>query len=82
MLIALGIASLFEHAARTTENDYLAYNNLGFYYSRLGRADEAMANYERWRMSGEFTMVDPLVMVKTGLSTGLQVTAQPLLAFP
>lgn len=28
---------------------------------------EAMANYERWRMSGEFVLIDPLLMVETGL---------------
>lgn len=36
------------------------------YYDNTATAEQ-MANYERWRMSGEFTLVDPLVMVETGL---------------
>jgi tetratricopeptide (TPR) repeat protein len=38
--------TLFRHAVRTTENNYLAYNNLGFYLTGKGRVDEAMTNYE------------------------------------
>lgn len=38
--------TLFRHAVRVTENNYLAYNNLGFYLTGQGRGDEAMTNYE------------------------------------
>jgi tetratricopeptide (TPR) repeat protein len=38
-------ASLFGHAVRVTRDNYLAYNNLGFYFSGLGKTAEAMENY-------------------------------------
>lgn len=37
--------TLFSHAVRKTQNNYLAYNNLGFYFSKLGRTTEAMENF-------------------------------------
>jgi tetratricopeptide (TPR) repeat protein len=37
--------ALFLQAVRVTSKNYLAYNNLGFYYSGKGRVDEAMTNY-------------------------------------
>ena len=38
-------ATLFGHAVRVTRDNYLAYNNLGFYLSGLGKTAEAMENY-------------------------------------
>jgi tetratricopeptide (TPR) repeat protein len=38
-------AALFGHAVRVTRDNYLAYNNLGFYLSGLGKKEEAMENY-------------------------------------
>jgi tetratricopeptide (TPR) repeat protein len=37
--------TLFSHAVQVTKNNYLAYNNLGFYLSSQGRVGEAMENY-------------------------------------
>jgi tetratricopeptide (TPR) repeat protein len=37
--------ALFRHAVQVTRNNYLAYNNLGFYLSGQGRTTEAMENY-------------------------------------
>jgi protein O-mannosyl-transferase len=37
--------ALFRHAVQVTRNNYLAYNNLGFYLSGQGRTAEAMENY-------------------------------------
>ena len=37
--------TLFSHATQATRNNYLAYNNLGFYLSGQGRVTEAMENY-------------------------------------
>jgi tetratricopeptide (TPR) repeat protein len=37
--------ALFRHAVRVTRDNYLAYNNLGFYLSGQGRSAEAMENY-------------------------------------
>ena len=37
--------TLFRHAARVTRNNYLAYNNLGFYLSNRGKTEEAIENY-------------------------------------
>jgi tetratricopeptide (TPR) repeat protein len=39
--------SLFRRAAQVTRNNYLAYNNLGFYLSGKGKIREAMENYEK-----------------------------------
>ena len=39
--------ALFGHAVKVTDNNYLAYNNLGFYFSRHGKPAEAMADYRR-----------------------------------
>jgi len=38
-------AALFGHAIQVTRDNYLAYNNLGFYLSGLGKTAEAMENY-------------------------------------
>ena len=37
--------TLFKRAVRVTRNNYLAHNNLGFYYSGKGRKAEAMEEY-------------------------------------
>ncbi len=37
--------ALFRHAVQVTPNNYLAYNNLGFYLSKVGRTAEAMEDY-------------------------------------
>ena len=37
--------ALFRHAVQVTRDNYLAYNNLGFYLSGLGRTAEAMEYY-------------------------------------
>ena len=37
--------ALFQRAVQVTKNNYLAYNNLGFYYSGKGRKAEAMEMY-------------------------------------
>jgi tetratricopeptide (TPR) repeat protein len=37
--------ALFRHAVQVTRDNYLAYNNLGFYLSGQGRTTEAMENY-------------------------------------
>jgi tetratricopeptide (TPR) repeat protein len=37
--------ALFKRAVRVTRNNYLAHNNLGFYYSGKGRKAEAMQEY-------------------------------------
>ena len=39
--------ALFGHAVKVTRNNYLAYNNLGFYLSGQGRPAEAMENYRQ-----------------------------------
>ena len=39
--------ALFRHAVQVTPKNYLAYNNLGFYLSKKGRASEAMENYRK-----------------------------------
>jgi protein O-mannosyl-transferase len=39
--------ALFTRAVQVTRNNYLAYNNLGFYLSSKGRVDEAMENYRK-----------------------------------
>jgi tetratricopeptide (TPR) repeat protein len=39
--------ALFGHAVKVTRNNYLAYNNLGFYLSGQGRPVEAMENYRQ-----------------------------------
>ena len=38
--------TLFRHAVRVTTDNYLAYNNLGFYLSNQGRTAEAITNFE------------------------------------
>ena len=37
--------TLFQQAVRVTKDNYLAYNNLGYYLSGLGRTAEAIENY-------------------------------------
>ncbi|MEY2430101.1 MAG: hypothetical protein QOJ40_2986, partial [Verrucomicrobiota bacterium] len=37
--------TLFRHTTKVTRDNYLAYNNLGFYLSHQGRMAEAMENY-------------------------------------
>jgi len=39
--------ALFQHAVEATRDNYLAYNNLGFYLSNQGRSEEAMKYYEK-----------------------------------
>jgi tetratricopeptide (TPR) repeat protein len=39
--------ALFGHAVQVTRDNYLAYNNLGFYQSGKGRTAEAMRNYRQ-----------------------------------
>lgn len=39
--------TLFDHALAVTQNNYLAYDNRGFHLAKLGRYDEAMADYQR-----------------------------------
>jgi tetratricopeptide (TPR) repeat protein len=39
--------ALFGHAVKVTRDNYLAYNNLGFYLSGKGRTVEAMENYRQ-----------------------------------
>jgi protein O-mannosyl-transferase len=39
--------ALFGHAVQVTPNNYLAYNNLGFYLNGKGRTAEAMDNYRK-----------------------------------
>jgi len=39
--------TLFRHAVAVTKNNYLAYNNLGFYLSGQGKLDEALENYRK-----------------------------------
>jgi tetratricopeptide (TPR) repeat protein len=39
--------ALFTRAVQVTKNNYLAYNNLGFYLSNHGRPAEALENYRR-----------------------------------
>jgi Flp pilus assembly protein TadD len=38
--------SLFEHAIAVTKNNYLAYNNLGYFLSNRGESEKAMKYYE------------------------------------
>ena len=38
---------LFRHAVKVTRNNYLAYNNLGFYLSNRGQIEEALVNYRK-----------------------------------
>jgi tetratricopeptide (TPR) repeat protein len=39
--------TLFSHAIAVTKKNYIAYNNLGFLFERTGRANEAMAQYQK-----------------------------------
>ncbi len=39
--------TLFRHAIQVTRNNYLAYNNLGFFLSNKGKTREAMQYYEK-----------------------------------
>ncbi|HYV26833.1 MAG TPA: tetratricopeptide repeat protein, partial [Candidatus Eisenbacteria bacterium] len=39
--------TLFRHAVLVTKNNYLAYNNLGYYLSGKDKIEEAMENYRR-----------------------------------
>jgi tetratricopeptide (TPR) repeat protein len=39
--------TLFRHVVSATRNNYLAYNNLGFYLENHGKPDEAMKFYEQ-----------------------------------
>jgi Tfp pilus assembly protein PilF len=38
--------TLFEHAIEVTDNNYLAYNNLGFFLSNRGESEKAMLYYK------------------------------------
>jgi protein O-mannosyl-transferase len=39
--------ALFRHAVKVTQDNYLAYNNLGFYLNGQGRKTEAIENYQQ-----------------------------------
>lgn len=39
--------TLFRHTADVTKNNYLAYNNLGYYLSNRGQTEEAIENYRK-----------------------------------
>jgi protein O-mannosyl-transferase len=39
--------TLFSHAAAATKNNYIAYNNLGFFFERTGRTSDALAYYRK-----------------------------------
>jgi len=39
--------TLFQHAVEVTDNNYLAYNNLGYDFSNRGETEKAMAAYRR-----------------------------------
>ena len=39
--------TLFSHALAVTKNNYIAYNNLGFFFERADRTSEAMAYYQK-----------------------------------
>jgi protein O-mannosyl-transferase len=39
--------TFFSHALEVTQNNYVAYNNLGLVYDDLGRSAEAMENFSR-----------------------------------
>src|ERR1039458_9752842 len=39
--------ALFGHAVKVTRDNYLAYNNLGYYLNNQGRTAEAMENYRQ-----------------------------------
>src|SRR5262249_48282266 len=39
--------SLFKHAAKVTTDNYLAYNNIGYFLSGQGKTAEAMENYQK-----------------------------------
>jgi tetratricopeptide (TPR) repeat protein len=39
--------TLFRRTTQVTKDNYLAYNNLGFFLSGKGKADEAMENYHK-----------------------------------
>jgi len=43
--------TLMGHALELNPNNYLAHNNLGIYYTRLGRTEEASFHYRRARES-------------------------------
>jgi protein O-mannosyl-transferase len=38
---------LFQHAVQVTDNNYLAYNNLGYFLDNDAKIDEAMENYKK-----------------------------------
>ncbi len=42
----------------------------GMDYYDTGATVEEMANYRRWRMSGDFTMFDPMLLLEFGLAEG------------
>ncbi|HEV2208529.1 MAG TPA: tetratricopeptide repeat protein [Verrucomicrobiae bacterium] len=39
--------TLFQHAVEVTDRNYLAYNNLGFFFSNEGKTAEALTNYTK-----------------------------------
>jgi len=39
--------TLFSHAIAVTKGNYIAYNNLGYFFERSGRRDDAMAYYQK-----------------------------------
>lgn len=44
----------------------VTFSGMGFYDTRASLKD--MENYERWRMSGEFQLFDPMILLVYGLS--------------
>jgi tetratricopeptide (TPR) repeat protein len=50
--------TLFTHALEVTEDNSMAHNNLGFYFFKQGRPDEAMQHYvESARIAPDFNRV-------------------------
>ena len=39
--------TLFSHAIAVTKGNYIAYNNLGYFFERTGRRDDALASYQK-----------------------------------
>ncbi len=77
--------ALFKRAVDVTANNYLAYNNLGFYLSGKGKIDQAKANYRKsieinplyadalnslgYALAGEKKFLDAIPYYETALRT-------------
>ena len=57
--------TLFEHAVRVTENNYLAHTNLGFEYRIQGRTEEALREFH---VATEINPAELIPQVQTGLA--------------